>query len=86
MKRNLGSKCSIFVSTFHSIRDSIPNWKMPSRNAFAKSLIQEQYKLVQMGVIHTSKNQELLMIVSKNVQARGKHKGKGPKATDSKPK
>ena len=53
---NLGSEYSIFVSTFHSERDSIPNWKMPSLDAFVESLIQEQDKLVQMGVIQTSKN------------------------------
>ena len=39
-----------------------------------------------MGVIQTSKNQALLMKDSNNAQARGKHKGKDPKATDSKPK
>ena len=39
-----------------------------------------------MGVIQTSKNQALLRTESNNVQARGKHKGKDPKASDSKPK
>ena len=39
-----------------------------------------------MGAIQTSKNQALLMIESNNVQARGKHKGKEPKTTDTKPK
>ena len=59
---------------------------MPSLDAFVESLIQEQDKLVQMGVIKTSKNQTLLMLDSNNVQYKGKHKGKEPKATDSKPK
>ena len=59
---------------------------MPSLNAFVESLIQEQDKLVQMGVIQTSKNQTLFVINSNNVQARGKHKGKETKNTDSKPK
>ena len=58
---NLGSEYSVFVSTFHSIRESIPSWKMPSLDAFVESLIQEQDKLVQMGVIQTSKNQALFM-------------------------
>ena len=59
---------------------------MPSLYAFVESLIQEQDKLVQMGVIQTSKNQALLIPESKNLQDRGKHKGKEPKATDLKPK
>ena len=59
---------------------------MSSLDAFVESLIQEQDKLVQMGVIQTSKNQALLMIESINAQEIGKHKGKEPKATDSKPK
>ena len=39
-----------------------------------------------MGVIQTSKNQGLSMSDSINAQDRGKHKGKDPNATDSKPK
>ena len=83
---NIGSNYSVFISTFHSRRDSIPNWKIPSLDAFVESLIQEQDKLVQMGVIQTSRNQALLVWDSKNAQARGKHKGKEPKTIDSKPK
>ena len=84
--RNIGSKYSLFVSTFHFGRASIPNWKIPSLDAFVESLIQEQDKLVQMGVIQTSNNQALLVIDSNNVQARGKYKAKKSKNTDSKPK
>ena len=76
----------VFVFTLDFGRASIPNWKMPSLDAFVESLIQEQDKLVQMGVIQTSKNQALLMIESNNAQARGKHKGKETKNTDSNPK
>ena len=57
-----------------------------SIDAFVESLIQEQDKLVQMGVIHTSKNQALLVIDSNSAHERGKHKGKKTKNTDSKPK
>ena len=35
----IGSEYSIFLSTFHSERDFIPNWKMPSIDGFFKSLI-----------------------------------------------
>ena len=83
---NFGSKYSIFISTFHFGRASIPNWKIHSLDAFAKSLIQEQDKLVQMGVIQTSKNQALLVAESNNGQARGKHKRKETKNSDSNPK
>ena len=55
-------------------------------DAFAKYLIQEQDKLVQMGVIQTSKNQALLLANSNNAQERWKHKGKETKNTDLKPK
>ena len=82
----LGSEYSVFVSTFHSGRASIRNWKMPSLDAFVESLIQEQDKLVQMGVIQTSKNQALLMTDSNDAQERGKHKWKESKTTVSNPK
>ena len=39
-----------------------------------------------MGVLQNSKNQDILMSNSSNAQATGKHKGKDPKAFDSKPK
>ena len=64
----------------------MPNWKIPSLDSFVESLIQEKDKLVQMGVIQTSKNQALLMKKSNNTQVRGNPKGKFPKATDSNPK
>ena len=82
----LGSEYSIFVSTFRFRRDSIPNWNIPSLDSFFESLIQEQDKLVQMGVLQTFKNQALQMLDSSNAQAKGKHKGKEPKGYDSKPK
>ena len=59
---------------------------MLSLDSFIESLIQEKEKFVQMGVHQTSKNQALLVIDSTNVESKGKHKGKEPKASDSKPK
>ena len=82
----LGYEYFVFVSTFHSGRASIPNWNMPSLDSFVKSLIHEQDKLVQMGVLQTSKNQDILMSDLSNAQAKGKHKGKETKASDSNPK
>ena len=53
---------------------------------FADSLIQEQDKLIQMGVLQNSKNRALLGGDSSNAQARGKQKGKETKNIDLKPK
>ena len=51
----LGYEYYVFVSIFHSGRAFIPNWNIPSLDSFFESLIQEQEKLIQMGVIKTSK-------------------------------
>ena len=68
VQRKLGLEYLLFVSTFHSRRVSIPDWKMPSLDDFDESLIQEQDKLVQMGVIQTSKNQSLFVGESNNAK------------------
>ena len=47
----LGADYSVFVSTFHSVKLSTPNWKMPTRNAFIESLTHEHDKLIQKGII-----------------------------------
>ena len=73
----LGTEYFVFVSIFHSKRTSIPNWKMPTLDSFVKSLIHEQEKLVQMGVIQTSRDQALLVTSSTKAQAKGRPKGKG---------
>ena len=57
---------------FHSKRESFPDWKLPSLDSFSESLIKEQDKLIQMGVIQTSKDQALLVTKSSKVQERGK--------------
>ena len=77
---------NLVLSILYLSLPSIPNWKIPSLDGFSKSLIQEQDKLVHMGVIQTSKKQALLMTYSTNAQAKGRHKAKEPKASDSKPK
>ena len=82
----LGSEYSVFVSTFHYGRASIPNWNMPTLDVFTDSLIHEQEKLVQLGVLQTSKNQALLMTDYTNVQDKGENMRKEPTAFDSKPK
>ena len=47
----IGVDYSVFVSTFHSMNLSTPNWKMPTLNSFIESLTQEHDKLIQMGII-----------------------------------
>ena len=47
----LGPEYSVYVSMFHSKRESFPDWKLPSLDSFFESLIKEQDKLIQMGVI-----------------------------------
>ena len=42
----LGVDYSAFVSTFHTRKLTIPNWKMPTLNAFIESLTNEHDKLV----------------------------------------
>ena len=76
----------MFFSIFHSKRESFPDWKVPSLDSFFESLIKEQDKLIRMGVIKTSKDQDLLVIDSSKAQAKGKSKKKEPKAADLKPK
>ena len=37
----LGAYYSVFVSTFHSVKLTTPNWKMPTLNSFIESLTRE---------------------------------------------
>ena len=71
----------MFISKFHSKRLENPNWKMTSLDSFIESLIQEQDKLIQMGVLKASKNQALLVGETNNMQEKGKHKGKDKRNT-----
>ena len=57
----IGPNYSILVSTFHTKKITIPNWKMPTQNAFTESLTNEHDKLVQMGSMRSSKDQDLFV-------------------------
>ena len=59
---------------------------MPSLDAFAKSLIEEHDKLIQMGVLNASKNQALLVGDLEKAQTKWKQKGEENKNVDSKSK
>ena len=82
----IGFEYSVFVSIFHSKWENFPDWKVPSLDSFSESLIKDQGKLMRMGVIKTSKYQDLLVSDSSKAQAKGKSKKKESKAADSKPK
>ena len=50
----LGSAYSVFVSTFYAMRESLgKSYQKPTFDSFCVSLIREEDKLVQLGVINT---------------------------------
>jgi hypothetical protein len=51
----LGSAYYVFVSTFYAMREDLGKaYKKPTLESFCASLIREEYKLVQLGVINTA--------------------------------
>jgi hypothetical protein len=52
----LGSAYSVFVSTFYAMREALGEeaYEKPSFESFCASLIQEEDKLIQFGVINTT--------------------------------
>ena len=70
----LGANYSSFVSKFHSVKIATPNWRMPTLNSFIESLTQEHDKLVQMGIIRSSKDQALVAGGPKVANDKGKKK------------
>ena len=67
----LGADYSVFVSTFHSVKLTTPNWKMPTLNSFIESLTREHDKLIQMGIIRSSRDQALVAGGPKVVNDKG---------------
>jgi hypothetical protein len=56
----IGPNYSSFVSTFHTHRLTAgASWTMPSLDTFIEALIQEQDKIIKMGVIKNSKDHAL---------------------------
>ena len=74
----LGADYSIFVSTFHTEKLTTLNWKMPNPNAFIESLTNEHDKLVQMGIIISSKDKALVVGGPKATNGKGKKKNEPP--------
>ena len=69
----LGPDYSVFVSTFHATKLTTRAWKIPSLADFMESLTQEQDKLVMMGTVKPSKDQDL---VSRDLKVDSKRKKK----------
>ena len=57
---------------------STPNWKIPTLNSFIESLTQEHDKLIQIGIIQSSRYQALVVGGPKGENDKGKKKGKSP--------
>ena len=69
------------MSTFHATRLVVPKWKMPSLNYFLDSLTKEQYKLIHMGFLNSSKGKDHSVLVqgSKKFKSKEKQIVKKPK-------
>ena len=74
----LGTYYSVFVSTFHSVKLTTPNWKMPTLNAFIESLTNEHDKFIQMGIIRSSEYQALVAGGPNTANGKGKPKNEPP--------
>jgi hypothetical protein len=71
---NLGSAYSVFVSTFYAIREALgKDYEKPTLESFCVSLIREEDKLVQLGVINTAGTSNKALV------AQQKDKPKNPK-------
>ena len=70
---NLGPNCSVFVSTFYATKLTARTWNIPKLIEFIQSLTQEQDKLVMMGTIKPSKDQDLVAGDSKVDSKRNKN-------------
>ena len=69
---------SVFVSTFQIVSLTTPNWKIPTLNAFIQSLISENDKLIQMGIIQSPKDLALVARGDKVANDKGKQRDESP--------
>ena len=78
----LGPDYLVVASTFHSSMIIARTWKIPSLDNFMESLTRDQDKLVQMGTIKSSKDQDLVAGVLN--PSKGKNKAKDSRKQDKK--
>jgi hypothetical protein len=70
----LGSAYSMFISTFYAMREALGKaYQKPILESFCDSLIREEDKLIQLGVINT------VGISNKSLVSQQKDKPKYPK-------
>ena len=62
----------VFISTFHTGNLTIPNWKIPSLDAFIKTLTNKHDKLIQMGILRSSKDNYFFSLGPKDSKGKGK--------------
>jgi hypothetical protein len=73
----VGSKFSVFVSTFHSIKfSSGATWKRPSLEELIESLTQEKTNLINMGKIKGPKVHPLTVQYGSHQYHKSKYKEK----------
>ena len=82
----LGPDYSVFVLNFYSTKLTAQTWKMPKLFEFMESLTHEQDKLVMMGTINPSKDQDLVAVDSKVDSKRKKKTKKTPEQKRDKAK
>ena len=80
---NLGLEYSVFFLTFHATKLTAQAWNITKLADFMESLTQEQDKLVMMGTIKPSKDQEIFVGDSK-VDSKGKKKSNSKKPPEQK--
>ena len=70
----LNADYSVFVSTFQTVRLTTPNWKIPTLDSFIQSLTSKNEKLIQMGIIQSSKDLALVARGDKVANDKGKQR------------
>ena len=64
------------MSTFQFVRITTPNWNIPTLDSFIASLTYEHDKLIQMGIIQSSRDQALVVGGPKGENDKGKKRDK----------
>jgi hypothetical protein len=95
---NLGSAYHVFVSTFYAMREALGEeaYETPTLESFCASLIQEEDKLVQFGVINTASPSNKALVAQQKDKPKypkkqhprynkKQHKGPKPAQTTSAP-
>ena len=74
----IGVDYSVFVSTFHFVKLSTPNWKMPTLDSFIESLTEDHDKLIHIRIIQSLRDQALVARGAKVSNDKGKQRDESP--------